>query len=119
MKAKMKIRVSRRRWLRGNENGRLLDKSGKMCCLGFGARQCGVKAKALLNVGMPGTIADPDCTQALCDSPLLTGDSSKWDSVLSEAASGINDDPTITDRQRETQLRALFREHGHQIVFVP
>ena len=116
----MKIRVSRRRWLRGNENGRLLDKSGRMCCLGFGARQCGVKAKALLNVGMPGTIADADCTQALYDSPLLCGENSKWDSVLSEAASEINDDPTIlTDRQRETQLRTLFRKHGHQIVFVP
>lgn len=119
----MKIRVSRKRWLRGVENSALLSSNKKMCCLGFGARQCGVKARDILNKLMPGSIRPDHRTQALLDSPLLTtiefSPGSCYNSLLSEGAAVINDDPKLTDRERETQLRSLFRKHGHQIVFVP
>jgi hypothetical protein len=111
----MKIRVSRRRWLRGGE-GVLLNSSGKMCCLGFGARQCGVKAKDIRGRTMPAIIPVAARTQALCDSPLLAGD---YNSALANAASTINDDDAISDKERETKLRDLFAGFGHQIVFVP
>jgi hypothetical protein len=116
----MRITVSRRRWLRGGD-GELLNKSGKMCCLGFGVRQCGVKAKDIRGLSMPSRIARPARTKALLDSPLMVVDELYWasNSKLSDDAASINDNDKIVDKEREKQLRSLFRAHGHQIVFVP
>jgi hypothetical protein len=129
----MKFRVSRRRWLRGLPDDSPVSScllatapgyKGKMCCLGFACRQLGQKAADITNVEYPQDINEEAMTQALIDSGLVekrtfTGGVTYHGSNLTRAAATINDDPDISDRDRERQLRTLFKAHGHQIVFVP
>ena len=43
----------------------------------------------------------------------------RWStSVLAEKAISINDSEKITDKEREKQLKALFKPHGIKLVFV-
>lgn len=49
----MKFTVYRDKWARGNGAGSLLDDQGKMCCLGFLGRQCGIEKEDIKHVGMP------------------------------------------------------------------
>ena len=118
----MKVTVSRKRWGRGDTGGKLLRDGGKMCCLGFGCRQTGIRASVLKDTGLPATLfrrgqlRDKEVV-ALAASPFIDADGA--DSALSVKASTINDNDQITDRSREQQLRECFKLHGHQIVFKP
>jgi hypothetical protein len=129
----MKFRVSRRRWLRGLLENSLVQScllstapgyKGKMCCLGFACLQLGQKAVDITDVEFPQDINDEAKTQALIDAGLVKKRDLPYgpdyvNSTLSATAAYINDDPDISDRDRERQLRTLFKAHGHQIVFVP
>ncbi len=45
------------KWSRGKTSScQLLDEQGKMCCLGFLAKDCGARDSQILNWGMPGSV---------------------------------------------------------------
>ena len=124
----MKVSVSKKRWGRGMTGGSLLGTTqrnkGKMCCLGFACRQLGIRASVMAGVGYPVTLFHRALTArertVLRQSPLLGGCyGTTMDSSLARRAALINDNAVLTDAARMTQLRALFKRHGHQIVFVP
>lgn len=124
----MIVRVSRKRWGRGEKGGgQLLDSHGKMCCLGFACRQVGLKVADIKKAGLPLgaynriVALDHLVPETFLNSPLLhiNSEGMRTNSGLSMAAAIINDSLALTDKVRERKLRTLFKKHGHKIVFVP
>lgn len=102
----MKFLVDRQRWLRGRGQGLLLTKTGFRCCIGFVGVQCSI----------------PDARMR-CHSCVSEIELPKWPgwlqiSVNAAVAYSINDDPEITDDEREAKLKKLFIEHGDEIDFI-
>jgi hypothetical protein len=49
-----KFVVKRNKWLRGNtDDSTLLDSRGRMCCLGFYSRACGLPKKMIADESAP------------------------------------------------------------------
>jgi hypothetical protein len=114
-----KFTVRRSKWARGREGGdaKLLNKQGNMCCLGFAACQISrIPKKKLLNAGTPEEVFKGE--SFLTDIERYDGEISICDNTLTETAIGINDSLTLTDEDREKQLKALFRKHGVIVKFV-
>jgi hypothetical protein len=127
MKKPITVKISRAKWSRGNcnlENQLLVQKgntkinkhfkSGNMCCLGFACLAMGAKRFNILGIPFP--------DQTTIDLPGLNKEGQHGglvNTAFSEAAAKINDDPMITDRNREKQLRALARKNGFRFVFIP
>jgi hypothetical protein len=120
--------VSRARWLRGegSQNSRLLRPSdGKMCCLGFYGRACGIPSEQLENAGAPDELV------GYYETTVKYRDFwPKW--VLQEPedlgyrmtaattrAMEVNDDDELGAVEREETLAELFKSVGVELVFVP
>lgn len=114
------VTIDRKKWFRGDGGlkSSLRLPGGKQCCLGFACRALGLKAKQILNRGMP---SDVDYSEII---PGLTTESpggsfnSKSNTMFSEKAARINDLDDINDRSREKQLKALARQNGFIFKFV-
>lgn len=102
--------VSRKRWKRGTKDGALLlHQNGFKCCLGFVGQQCGIPNEKLLRTACPSSIIDGPWPKWITQNG--------W--VGEDYAIQINDDPTLTDKEREAKLRAIFKSNGDRIVFRP
>lgn len=128
----MKFTIDRARWLRGDENPYLLRASdGKMCCLGFFLRSCGLSDDELrdhsepqhpFEEGRPDEI--PNAAAFLVESE--EADEDEWgepsfDYGPTDDASDLmtaNDDPEVTEAERERRVARLFAKHGHEVDFV-
>ena len=112
--------VTRRRWLRGNEQGLLRNKSHKMCCLGFACMQSGVPAKDLVGHGAPEDIAN---NHSYVVNGLVyknNNDSKYWydhENWVNDAVA-INDRMWLSDKDREAKLKKLFAKGGVKLIFV-
>jgi len=111
------IRVDRARWYTGAVQGALdrhesvagspasalyVPATKQHCCLGFACRQLHrTPLKDIAGLGLPSEVD-------WLDTPL---------SAFQVQAAAINDDRLLTSRERESQLRALFKEHGFRLVF--
>lgn len=95
----IKVTVDRKKWYRGqsHEYSKLLLDNGKMCCIGFLARELGCKPKETRN----------QATLALVDSAHEFHDT--YDDILASAYE-VNDNPDITDDQREKELTRLGKK---------
>lgn len=108
--------VKRNNWARGGVNGtsRLLNRFNNMCCLGFVCNQLGIPKRDLKGVGSPLYLSDK------WDIPYLINDYKNnafgYD-FLSYPAMNINDNPVISDKEREKKLKRLFNKHNLDIVF--
>lgn len=117
----MKLKISRKRWWRGNTENpgtkhevysalRLTDGvgRGKQCCLGFLARECGLKVKDISNVAYPrGVGAAP------------TRHHEVWGKVVESSGdiADANDNP-MPARERERTIKRLFKAIGVDVEFV-
>lgn len=103
--------IDRRKWCRGVDAGNsgLRLKDGKQCCLGFACRVLGVKAKDILLQPMPSDL--------LIENLNGLTDQYKDDTVFSIKAAAINDNPAISDKEREKQLKSLAKENGFIFKF--
>jgi hypothetical protein len=99
--------VKRSQWLRGGI-GTLRDSDGKQCCLGFVGRQCGVPAKVLLTVSLPNAydLGDEQFEKYPPD-------------IAWNTFSSVNDNPRISDTEREKRLKKLALKNGFRFRFVP
>lgn len=106
--------VKRSEWYRGKgyEESKLLREDGKRCCIGFVGQQCGFTDERLLGIS---TVARSR----------YNGDSSAWPAWMLKEFSGeiqeaytVNDRESITDGEREAQLKEIFKRNGYEIVFV-
>lgn len=122
----MKLVIEEKNWLRagGPGSGYLLDKDGKMCCLGFYAKQCGYTDKDILYKGGPASINDGEKSEFSSNNPIRRLLRSN-DNVIFETNNGIcwslmhtNDDCTITDEVRKQNITEIFKEIGVEVEFV-
>jgi hypothetical protein len=114
-----KFTVRRSKWARGSEGGdaKLLNAQGNMCCLGFASCQISrIPKKKLLHACTPEEVFRGG--SFLTDIQRDDGEVSICDNTLTNAAIEINDSLTLTDEDREKQLKALFRKHGVIVKFV-
>lgn len=113
MGAKLKTLVIKKsRWWRGMDCTKIDPKArsvsalrlpnGKMCCLGFLGRECGVPAKAMLWKAYPWDThfveKFPEASRAL------------WSEIVN-----INDAQNISDAARIRALRPLFKQLGYKL----
>lgn len=124
MKKYTHVIIDRKKWSRGNLSGNALlvnrafrndlmnvapmPKIGRMCCLGFACLVLGATRKEISGETMPSTVE-----KELPGLNYRNGDTS-----FSKQASAINDNPDITDKEREKQLKKLARENGFIFKFV-
>jgi hypothetical protein len=129
----MKLRIDRATWLRGEDPAvlktggsyLLRPKDGRMCCLGFLCRDLGWPLHELAHVTMPDLLIDADGAQdpaAVCLLPKWlvekgTGDGDPDLTPLVETMANTNDDPRLTETEREAKLTELFARQGIEVEF--
>jgi len=133
MAGKFKFIVSRARWARGASENYLFNPSTeKMCCLGHYGVACGIPRDAMTLVGNPYTLGDlsrdervHELWNKLCEwhepegmqaDPYLEPEYDN--SELARGAITINDDPQMTDAERELALTILFAKWGIEVEFI-
>jgi hypothetical protein len=109
--------IKRSEWIRGsmNELSQLLSPdSGKMCCLGFYLRSCGMKKRDISDHTEPSDVITPLPKQAqwLSDIPGRNSDAAK-DLI------NVNDDDTLKWNTREAEIKELFAQQNIDVIFVP
>jgi len=115
--------VDRTKWVRGRrrEFGAtgLLNRQGNLCCLGHYCQQLGVPDVYLYGRGNPAPAAEDAAEDGDYEIPGLV----QWHggrahaTLLTRCAVRVNDDPSISDAERERELSALFASHGIKVEF--
>lgn len=117
------VKISRKRWSRGNGDGALRTESGQSCCLGFVARAYGLKTPAGSSVFSNLANNGQDCSvlpKKLQPIPSSCIADSYNDSALHDALTEMNDDSSETYRgsAREKEIAKLMAKAGIKAVFV-
>lgn len=85
------------------------------CCLGNIALACGMTKAELTNTSLPSTLEEfPNVLSFLQKEDNNINNNRKREEYYSE----VNDHKFLTQRERETQLRQLFKEDGITVKFV-
>jgi hypothetical protein len=121
-----KFIVKRSKWFRGqgDEQSRLQTTDNKMCCLGFYAKECGLKKKHLLDISTPSEILYDIRTlwkSFLFDrKDIEFANDETWitDSNVANDLMEINDNKFITEKERERRLKDLFKAQGIKLKFI-
>jgi len=113
--------VKRSSWVRGDMQGSaLLKKNGRKCCLGFLGQACGIPNIEMLGAGVPsdvGYVGEDGSWEFDKRWPQALFDSSNFRSNERHLACD-NDEESISDKQREKQLKTKFKTIGIKINFV-
>lgn len=116
--------IERERWLRGDEeNSRLLRPSdGKMCCLGFFARACGIDEDQIEDEAEPEDVPGAGWPLwVLRESDDFAGDydlpGKLKNSLDIVELIKANDDEATGDRKRESRIAEIFAKHGVEVEF--
>lgn len=100
-----------------NQGSGLYNKrTGLMCCLGHICKSLGVPKTRLAPKGYPSSTNLSDSSIERLLSVGLIDDGGR-SSQLSYKAADINDDSTITTRQRERKLKTLFAKYDIALTF--
>lgn len=114
--------VKRSKWLRGMDGSVLFDSySEKMCCLGFLARKCGLSTDEINDLATPEEANDySDNKKFAAKAPYLFSDDYGYNvnSDLCLKAMKVNDNPKLSNKKREEQLKKIFGKAGVEIRFV-
>ena len=109
-----KLVISVKKWLRGvNTESTLRNKNGCMCCLGFLARDCGATVKDILNKTTPMMVPDISWPKDLLTSDEL----GVLDSRLSSEIVSVNDNTSLSLKEKQSQLKQLFLKIGYRLTF--
>jgi hypothetical protein len=110
-----KLVIDRSRWLRGGRGcvfSLLMQPDQKMCCLGFYGLLRGLHSEDMLGVATPNSV---------------NGSRDKWpkwlirdrnNSSACQLVINANDNPSITDAEREQRLKEAFARHDVEVEFV-
>lgn len=114
-----KFSIRRKDWLRGGKrNSYLRNGSGKMCCLGFYLRACGVPSSKMVLRPSPASLMerhrDVDVPRWLAT--LEVGNLASDTSVCNELMS-VNDDTRLKGPVREAKVAKLFKKRGIAVTF--
>lgn len=113
----MDLVIDRTKWLRGGKEDSLLlsADSGKMCCLGFLARQCGYSAKDIRGFATPSSMGK---TSKLIPGLVKTEWGGVHNTPLCYRLIDINDNLKLSDSQREKRLTRWFKHLKVDVSFV-
>lgn len=103
--------IDRTKWLHGNDDGLLLSEEGKMCCLGFYTKSCGVKNEHILNVGVPSKLNDNDLMK-------LPSWLRKFGSKNVAELVSFNDDSEMPEKEREKSISKIFKKLHINVRFI-
>lgn len=113
MKEVTELVIDRARWGVGSEGGSLYDSdTRKMCCLGFLARACGSRVSDIDGLGYPPRETVPDYFASKSD------DVNSDPEVGAFQAARVNDNETVTSREREKKIKEIFSARGIKVKFV-
>ncbi len=101
--------IDRAKWLRGSGDSVMRDHDGRMCCLGFDAVAAGVSPCDIVRCTEPRDIENIDHYPDYRESRLYAR-------AVHEAMR-INDDPLLTDADRERQLTPVLMSFGWDAVW--
>jgi hypothetical protein len=111
------LTIERAKWRRGGDvNNKkygmtmLLNSRGYMCCLGFDAIACGIAKDRLRRRDYPHQIRNAPAEY------VATRTDGNWHSDAVSEAIEANDDPDISDREREKRVRAALKRLGWEDV---
>lgn len=105
------------KWLRGEMISSLLVSSGKMCCLGFYAKACGVEDSDLMNTATPARLY-AKCNIELEGLTSVMDEGHLRDNRLTQLAVSYNDDRHISDELRISSLTRVFNDLGIKVTFI-
>ncbi len=119
-----KLVIDRKKWARGGKGGdaNLLNKSRKMCCLGFHAIQIGkLKPKDIREITTPEDINNiSKCSDNFIG--LINKSTYRQhdyrDTVTCDRLTVVNDDALLTDAEREKQIKAHFKSINIRVSFI-
>lgn len=111
------VRVDRKKWMRGRGAwwGKLLDRNGFRCCIGFACKAAGASDNGIFDTSVVALLRDA-VRKSLRGSPIVHRKNDCQTPWLGRAY-GINDAETITDAEREAKLIALGLENGVEFIF--
>lgn len=122
MKRSTEFTVSRATWLRGNaSDSMLLDGRGRMCCMGFYARSCGLPDIDLLESMRIRDALGQEQKGALeeLERDVVFGGKSRYSPIdVDENVYAVNDASYMSDADREAALTTLLAERGITVHFV-
>lgn len=124
--------VYRDRWLRGlkagssksinlddNESALYHSPTKTMCCLGFLARTAGLKVEDIKDCPTPNSVHSGIMAESRFPR-ILWGEDTKRidrDTYLCKKIAGINDNESLSDKEREEFLVKEFKEAGVKVTF--
>lgn len=121
------LTISRKRWLTAkdiDEGKRLYSwlyrsEDRKMCCLGFLGRACGAKVSQLRNIGEPDRVPSVNWPKGMLV-PREYYPNKTYNAGFVYDMMRVNDNPKLTARQREKEIKRLFKTYLNITVkFVP
>jgi hypothetical protein len=113
---RIKVVISRKKWLRGgNGNAVMSTSTGMKCCLGHVATACGIKREHLISRGDPGDVSRNTPASEITKefSRLLCGIGIK---AVNDAIHA-NDSETMPAKQREKEIADILAPVGFDISF--
>ncbi len=114
IKAPKNVVVKRSKWLKGDvEESVLLNEKGKMCCLGFLAREAGFTPKQIRKVCQP-----DDLNKQIIGLTKPIGFDQLWGTRTCFALMSANDSGILTDQAREKKIKSLGKKIGVTFKFV-
>ena len=96
----------------------LLNEKGFMCCLGHVCHNSGFGKDQLLDRGFPSELLNKGDFLDIPGLAYIDTWNCGTDSDFVETAVDINDSTTLSPKEREKELKALFKEHGMKLKFV-
>lgn len=126
-----KFVVDRETWYRGkgSYHSCLLNKSNKMCCLGFYALACGLDKNVIRDITSPMAavnLSNGKYSEDIHGQEVKRKSSKIWktklvpkkdNSAICRKLMIINDNKLITDEKREVKITRLFEKIGIQVKF--
>ena len=111
--------IDRRKWLRGTNDGTLLNTEGKMCCLGFACRKIGIAKDKLLDGTMPLTSViehKVDESTFATNIWMIEGNGSQYDVGVAAVLNDRPGDFLFPETEREAGIKNIFAKHGCKVI---
>ncbi len=119
--------IDRKKWRTGGDSVELrrlkgptslYNDMGYSCCLGFYCRKIGgIRNNVLLDVGSPDNLNIKDFTKIELLVSRDSRDEVYSDSVFSQEAIDINDDPDLSNEERESAIIEHFKKVDIEVIF--
>lgn len=105
--------INRAKWGFGVNGGKLLNKNGKMCCLGFAAKKCSYTDEEILNIGMPSELKSKGKLSVF--NGVDTSDSKiAWNlATINDSETGRYKNP----QKKEKRIKEIFSKIGTKVIF--